>query len=444
MNYLPITTAEREEMLARIGVRSIDDLFADVPASVRLADGLDLSCGLEEMQVAARLEELARQNRSAQDMVCFAGGGIYDHYQPALIDNILQRPEFFTAYTPYQPEVSQGTLQAIYEFQTGICELTGFEVANASMYDGATALVEAALMALRLKRGRSKVLVAGTIHPEKIETLKTYAQARVLSPEVIGAGERLCDFEQLLASLDDQVAAVLLPYPNYYGVIEDIAAVIEAAHEAGALAVLDCNPLLLSLLKSPAELGADIATGDAQCLGNPLNYGGPGLGFFACKEAVMRQMPGRLVGKTTDVAGHGAYVLTLATREQHIRREKATSNICSNHALCALAAGAYLAATGPEGLRSIALSACAKAHRLHDALRATGGFADATPGLPYGYEFCLDWTGSKPFDRVYQGLIEAGILPGIRLGATGLLVAVTEKRSDEELEAYVREVRRYV
>ncbi|MCL2332169.1 MAG: aminomethyl-transferring glycine dehydrogenase subunit GcvPA [Actinomycetia bacterium] len=441
MNYLPITAAEREQMLSRVGATTIDELFCDVPKTARLRGGLDLDPGCEELVLSAHLTKLARANRNTcEDLVCFAGGGIYDHYQPAFIDNILQRPEFFTAYTPYQPEVSQGTLQAIYEFQTGVCELCGLQVANASMYDGATALVEAALMACRVTRRSTKVLVAGSLHPEKIETLRTYAQSGVFGLEVISEGAYCCDAEALRAALDDQVAAVLLPYPNYYGVIEDIAPLIEAAHEMGALAVVDCNPLLLSVVKSPGELGADIATGEAQCLGNAMSFGGPGLGIFACKEAVMRQIPGRLVGKTTDACGHAAYVLTLATREQHIRREKATSNICSNHALNALAAGAYLAATGPQGLRDIALASCAKAHRLHDALLATGRFSDPQPEARYGYEFLLEWKGAEALDCVCDALIDAGILPGIRVGDAGLLIAVTEKRSDEELEAFVREV----
>ncbi|MCL2654285.1 MAG: aminomethyl-transferring glycine dehydrogenase subunit GcvPA [Coriobacteriia bacterium] len=444
MNYIPITTDEREEMLARIGVATIEDLFCDVPAEARLNGGLDIEAGLEEMQVAARLDALARANRSAADLVCFAGGGSYDHYQPAFIDNILQRPEFFTAYTPYQPEVSQGTLQAIYEFQTGICELSGLGVANASMYDGASALAEAALMACRIKRGRSRVLVAGSIGPEKIETLRTYAQAGAFTAEVISEDAYTCNSDLVRDALRDDVAALCLPYPNYYGIVEDIAPLIAAAQEAGALVILDCNPLLLSVLKSPGDLDADIATGEAQCLGNALSFGGPGLGFFACTEALMRQIPGRLVGKTVDISGHDAYVLTLATREQHIRREKATSNICSNHALNALAAGAYLAAAGPEGLAQIALAACAKARRLHDALIATGRFRDPCPGAVFGYEFVLEWCGPGPLEQAYDALIKAGILPGIRTGVAGLLIAVTEKRSDQEIDAFVREVSSYV
>ena len=443
MNFLPITETERELMLERVGVSKIDDLFSDVPSDARLDGGLELDAGLEEMQVARLLEELSRANKSAADLVCFAGGGIYDHYQPALIDNLLQRPEFFTAYTPYQPEVSQGTLQAIYEFQTGICELTGLDVSNAGMYDGATALVEAAFMAHRVSRTRSRVLVAGSIHPEKIETLRTYAQAGTIQIEIISEGQISCDSAALSAALDDDVAAVLLPYPNYYGIIEDVAPLVEKIHAVGALVVFDCNPLLLSVLKSPGDLGADIAVGDAQCLGNAMNFGGPGLGFFACREKIMRQIPGRLVGKTTDVEGHDAYVLTLATREQHIRREKATSNICSNHALNALAAGAYLAATDPEGLSSIALSACGKAHRLHDALVGTGLFEDPCPGAVFGYEFMLDYCGPGQLSQLYDDLLDAGILPGIRVGEKGLLIAATEKRTDREIDLFVEEVSRH-
>ncbi|MCL2881361.1 MAG: aminomethyl-transferring glycine dehydrogenase subunit GcvPA [Coriobacteriia bacterium] len=441
MDFLPITETERELMLQRIGIADVNDLFSDIPRDTRLENRLDLDAGLEEMQVSKRLEELARANSNAADLVCFAGGGIYDHYQPALIDNILQRPEFFTAYTPYQPEVSQGTLQAIYEFQTGICELCGLPVANAGMYDGATALAEAAFMARRVSRTRSRVLVAGSIHPEKIETLRTYARAGTLEVEVISEGQRSCNNTELCTALGDDVAAVLLPYPNYYGMIEDVAPLIEAAHEVGALAVLDCNPLLLSVLKPPGDLGADIAVGEAQCLGNAMNFGGPGLGFFACTEKIMRQIPGRLVGKTTDIDGHDAYVLTLATREQHIRREKATSNICSNHALNALAAGAYLAATGPKGLASLALSACGKAHHLHDELIRTGSFEDPCPKANFGYEFILDYCGTGHLDALYDALIDAGILPGICVGEKSLLVAVTEKRTDPEIESFVGEVR---
>ncbi|MCL2324077.1 MAG: aminomethyl-transferring glycine dehydrogenase subunit GcvPA [Actinomycetia bacterium] len=431
MNYIPVTADERERMLERIGVSAVDELFSDIPKSARLSHALAIGAGHEELEVQTLLARIAANNRCSDDLICFAGGGIYDRYLPALVDNILQRPEFFTAYTPYQPEVSQGTLQAIFEFQTGICELTGLDVANASMYDGATALVEAALMACRVTKNRSRVLAVAGLHPEKIETIQTYSAAGNFSFETAA---------EIGPLLDETVAAVLIPYPDYHGIIADVSPLIEAAHQVGALAVLDCDPVLLSLLKSPAELGADIATGEAQSLGNPMSLGGPGLGMFACSEKVMRQIPGRLVGKTVDSQGNDAYVLTLATREQHIRREKATSNICSNHALNALAAGVYMAALGPEGLREVALSSCAKAHRLHDELIGTGLFRDRYPQARYGYEFIVDWSGSESFDAVYHDLLEAGILPGIRVGERGLLIAVTEKRSEAELGRFLEEV----
>ncbi len=442
MNYIPLTDAERTAMCAEVGVARCEDLFVDVPHEALLTQPLPIEPGREEMDVSALMHTLAHKNRSTEDLVCFAGGGFYDHYRPAFIDSLMQRPEFFTAYTPYQPEVSQGTLQATFEFQTGICALTGLDVANASMYDGATALVEAALMACRVNKKRQTVLVAGTLAPEKIETLQTYAASGTFMPVVIEESCHQLVFEDFSAQLDENCAAVLLPYPNYYGIIEDIAPFIAAAHEAGALVVLDCNPILLSILKSPADLGADIAVGEGQSLGNALSFGGPGLGFFACTSKAIRQMPGRLVGRTTDAQGKTGYVLTLATREQHIRREKATSNICSNHALNALIAGAYLAGVGPAGLRSIAKSCISKAHYLADALGKTGAFEPISTA-PFGYEFALRWTGAGSLENCCAHLVEAGILPGIPLGDNELLIAVTEQRSKSEMDLMVREVSCY-
>ena len=449
MNYVSVTDAQRSEMLARVGVSSVDDLFDDIPDTVLLKSAPEVEGGMSEIDLTVRLRELAAANTAAHQYVSFAGAGCYDHYIPAFIDHLLRRPEFFTAYTPYQPEVSQGTLQAIYEYQTGICELTGLDVANASMYDGATALVEAAFMAVRLSRGkRTKVLVSQAIHPEKIETMMTYAESGLIEPIIIPLADDLVTdvaaFSTLLEEHGPDTGAVLLPYPNYYGIVEDIAPLIAAAREAGASVVLDTHPLMLGILKSPAALGAQIAVGEGQPLANPMSFGGPGLGYFACCQKCVRQMPGRLVGKTIDVDGKTGYVLTLATREQHIRREKATSNICSNHALNALAAGMYLAAAGTEGLREIALDCVSKAHYLHDALLSTGLFEQAGPSTaPFGYEFALRYLGEKDLSLWHDELLEAGYLAGVLLDDKLVLFAATEKRTRAEIDAFVEEVRRH-
>jgi glycine dehydrogenase subunit 1 len=449
MHYIPVSATEREKMLTRVGVTTTAELFADVPRAAMLDRELALREGLSEIDLAAALATLASENRDATQYVCFAGGGIYDHYRPAFIDHLLLRPEFFTAYTPYQPEVSQGTLQAIYEYQTGMCELTGLDVANASMYDGATALVEAAFMALRLSRKRRKVLVSETLHPEKLETLAPYAASGLFELCLVPADGHVTDAAAYNSLLDETVAAVLLPYPNYYGIIEDCVPLIETAHAAGALVVLDTNPLLLSLLRRPGELGADIAVGEGQALGNAMSFGGPGLGYFACRQSCVRQMPGRLVGRTVDVDGADGYVLTLATREQHIRRERATSNICSNHALNALAAGMYLAAAGTDGLRAIAADCCAKARYLHDRLLDSGLFVrygeTPEPGSgppPFGYEFALRYTGRTSVQDLHDSLFACGWLAGIPLpDKAGLLFAVTERRTVAEIDNFVKEVR---
>jgi glycine dehydrogenase subunit 1 len=389
--------------------------------------------------------------------VSFAGAGCYDHYIPSVVDHVVRRPEFFTAYTPYQPEVSQGTLQAIYEFQSMICALTGMDVANASMYDGATAFVEAAMMACRVTR-RHTVVCADTVHPEWRATLDTYTAAgmvRVLyAPRDVDSGRVAVQgpggVADLLAAGD--VAAVLVQSPGYSGHLEDLAALAGAAHDAGALLVVGSNPILLGILEPPSAFGADIVVGEGQPLGNPQSFGGPGLGFFACRTGHVRQMPGRLVGRTVDADGSPAFVLTLATREQHIRREKATSNICSNHALNALAAGVYLAAVGRSGLEGIARSCVAKAHYMHGRLLATGRFA-AVGTAPFGYEFTLTYDGDVA--AMQAAMLERGYLAGVSMSvlephASGqeshrsvsndVIFAVTERRTREQIDAFVREV----
>ncbi|MDR1412457.1 MAG: aminomethyl-transferring glycine dehydrogenase subunit GcvPA [Actinomycetes bacterium] len=452
MDYTAISPAERAAMLARVGLDRVDDLFVDVPPEALLAEPLPIEGNWSEIDLSAAMDALAQQNTSARDYVCFAGGGIYDHYRPAFIDHVLRRSEFFTAYTPYQPEVSQGTLQAIWEYQTGISELTGLPVANASMYDGATALVEAAFMALRVRRRRRRVLASATLGEEKLATLRTYGAAGQMELEIIAADRHLTDADALVDALaateggESDIAAVLLPYPNYCGIIEDVKPLIDAAHAVGALAVLDTTPILLGLLKRPGNLGADVAVGEGQPLGNAMSFGGPGLGYFACSEQCLRQMPGRLVGRTVDVDGQVGYVLTLATREQHIRREKATSNICSNHALNALTAGLYLAGVGTEGLRGIAADCCAKARYLRDGLLATDLFTEY-PGLeqlPFGYEFALKYAGPATVGQLRARLFDQGWLAGIELpddvDGAGLLLAVTERRTVAEIDDFISAV----
>jgi glycine dehydrogenase subunit 1 len=429
-------------MLAAVGVETIDELFGSIPAPVRLGRPLDLPAGLGELDVVRRLGSLAGRNTAATGIVCLAGAGCYDHYIPSVVDHILRRPEFFTAYTPYQPEVSQGTLQNIYEFQSMICELTGMDVANASMYDGATAFVEAALMAARITK-RSKIVVAGSAHPEWRVVLDTYASSGAIEVVTCPVNEGVTGPGSLASLVDDRTAAVLVSSPNFLGHLEDLAALGDVAHAAGALFVVSVNPALSGVLEPPSVYGADIVVGEGQPLGNAMSFGGPGLGFFACKSAFLRQLPGRIVGRTVDVDGRGAFVLTMQTREQHIRRERATSNICSNHALNALAAAVYLSAVGAEGLAEVGKSCIAKAHYLRDALVASGAF-EAVWSAPFGHEFALRYTGDVA--AMQDTMLERGYLAGVDLGAVDpgldglVLFAVTEKRTRQELDDFVREV----
>ncbi len=442
MRFIPVTCEDQADMLARVGVGSVDDLFADVPEDARLARPLALPEPMGEVELSAHLMSLAKANTDASDVVSFLGGGCYDHYVPAVVDSVISKPAFFTAYTPYQPEVSQGTLQAIYEYQSMICQLTGMEVANASMYDGATAFAEAALMACRVTK-RQRVLVSQTVHPEWRQTLATYVEAGTVSVTEVAGADGLADAEALAAELADDVAAVMVESPTFYGTLDDLGALGELAHDAGALLVVGTNPILLGVMEPPASYGADIVVAEGQPLGSPMSYGGPGLGVFACRQAHLRQMPGRVAGRTTDVDGKTGFVLTFSTREQHIRREKATSNICSNHALNALAAGVYLSAVGREGLRGIAEACIAKAHYLEAALVGTGRF-ERVFAAPFGYEFALRYRGDVA--EMQRTLVTRGFFAGLDLSAfspddAGLvLFAVTEKRTRAELDRFVGEV----
>ncbi|MDO8881131.1 MAG: aminomethyl-transferring glycine dehydrogenase subunit GcvPA [Coriobacteriia bacterium] len=442
MRFIPVTCEEQAEMLRVVGADTVDDLFVDVPAAARLGRPLALPDPLGEVELAAHLEDLASADSHAGSVVSLLGGGCYDHYVPAIVDAVVSKPAFFTAYTPYQPEVSQGTLQAVYEYQSMICALTGMDVANASMYDGASAFAEAALMAARVTR-RHQVVVSAAVHPEWRETLATYVGAGVLDILTCPMSDGVTDAAALRDLVDDRTAAVLAASPTFYGALDDLEALAGIAHDAGALLVAGTNPILLGVLEPPAAYGADIVVGEGQPLGNPQSFGGPGLGIFACRQEHLRQMPGRVAGRTTDVDGRTGFVLTFSTREQHIRREKATSNICSNHALNALAAGVYLSAVGREGLAGIGRACVAKAHYLESRLVETGRF-ERVFSAPFAHEFALRYTGDV---AVMQArLLERGFFAGLDLGrfraedVGRVLFAVTEKRTRAQLDRFVAEV----
>jgi glycine dehydrogenase subunit 1 len=427
-------------MLAAVGASSIDELFVDIPEEVRLRGGLDLPAALSEAELVSTLEALAERNTPATRSVSFLGAGAYDHYVPAVVDAITGRSEFYTAYTPYQPERSQGVLQAIFEYQTAVCELTGLEVSNASLYDGATALAEAAFMAYAETR-RSKIVVSGTLHPEYRQVLRTETHGLGLEiVEVARDGGGLNDPAALRAVVDGQTAAVALQQPNLFGGLEDMATAARVAHDAGALFVAVVDPLSLGVLRAPGEYGADIAVGEGQSMGNYLNFGGPYLGFMAAREKLLRRMPGRIVGETLDVEGKRGFVLTLQTREQHIRRERATSNICSNQALNALAALVYLSWLGREGLPELGELCARKADYLRARLLELPGVEAFTAG-PVWREFAV--TLPLPASQAIEALVSEGFLAGVSAGRWWpeldrvLLVAVTERRTRAEMDAFV-------
>ena len=441
MRYIPHTTGDVTQMLERIGVATLEDLFVEVPESVRLKRPLDIQEPASETELLRELKTLALGNATPETHKSFLGGGAYHHFIPTVIDLLISRSEFYTAYTPYQPEISQGTLQAVFEFQTLICQLTGMDAANASMYDGASACAEAVLMAMRLTR-RKKVLLSKALNPRYRGVVATYC--RYLNMELVEvavAADGRTDLEDLAAKLDDSTAVVVAGYPNYFGVIEDVAVLAEKSHEHGAkLVTAVAEPIALGLLKSPGELGADIVAGDAQSFGLPLAFGGPYVGFFAVLQKDVRGMPGRLVGETTDLEGQRGFVLTLATREQHIRREKATSNICSNQGLCALMATIFMSLLGKQGLREMAEQNLAKAAYARKQLSGIKGFSLVFDGPAFN-EFVV--RSEAPVAEVLLRLEEAGILGGIPLGedypemADCFLVCVTEQNQREEIDALV-------
>jgi len=439
MRYIPNTDANCRQMLDAIGVRSVDDLFDDIPAAVRLKRPLRVPPALSEADLTTHLRALAARNADTDRYSSFLGAGCYDHFSPAIIGHLISRGEFLTAYTPYQPEISQGTLQAIYEYQTLICQLTGMEVSNASMYEGASATAEAILMAYRLT-GRDQVVLARSLHPEYRQVTRTYAQQINLTFGEAGyTPGGTVDVKQAKALLNNRVACLVVQNPNFFGGIEDLAELAEAAHAVGALLVVAvAEPISLGLLKPPGECGADIVAGEGQGLGVPMSFGGPFLGFFAAQEKYVRQMPGRLVGATEDRDGRAGYVLTLATREQHIRREKATSNICTSEALVALIATIYMETLGKNGMREVALQNLNKAAHAKERLAKVKGCAIRFSGPTFN-EFVVQ-VKRKPAG-VLKDLLKRQIIGGFDLSrfypelSDCLLVCVTEQNSRDEIEA---------
>ena len=433
MAYIPNTSDETRDMLKQLGLADMEALYADIPQAVRLKKRLDVGEGFSELELVRELSAAASRNK-IYDTV-FMGAGAYRHFIPAAVENIASRNEFVTAYTPYQAEMSQGILQSIFEFQTMICELTGMDVSNASVYDGASAAGEACLMTR--DRKRSKVLISSCAHPQVIETIRTYAVPAGMACEVVAAKDGTTDAADLENKLDETVAGVYLASPNYFGLIENTAQMAELVHGAGAKLVLGVNPIAAGILKTAAELGADIAVGEGQPLGLPLAFGGPYLGFMACTKANMRKMPGRIVGETVDHDGNRAFVLTLQAREQHIRREKAGSNICSNQAWCALRSAVYMSVMGKEGLRDVAEQCYANAHYLRDELQKLG-FSPV-----YGGEFFHEFVMQSPVSpvKLQKALDEKGILGGLDLGGGKMLWCATELTGQREIDTLVGAVK---
>jgi len=424
--YIPVNETEKALMLQEIGLKTVDELFAQIPDEIKIKR-LDLPKGMSELEVSRYITSLADKNKRFKTI--FRGAGAYNHYIPSIVRSITSKEEFLTAYTPYQAEISQGVLQSIFEFQTMICELTGMDASNASVYDGASAAAEA--VAMCVERKRTRMLVSATVNPMTLRTMQTYCHGSGAQIEIIPSKNGVTDIEALNSMLDDTAAGVLIQSPNYYGIIEDAAAIGEAAHAKGAKFVMSVNPISLGILKTPAEYGADIAVGEGQPLGMPLSFGGPYLGFMASTAAMQRKLPGRIVGETTDVDGKRAFVLTLQAREQHIRREKASSNICSNQALCAMTAAVYMAAMGPDGLRQVAGQCLSKAHYAAERISAVKGYS-----LRYKGEFFNEFVTECPTspETILAKLEQEGVLGGYPVENNGILWCVTEMNTKEEID----------
>lgn len=434
-SYVPSTLQERQEMLESIGLSSIDQLFSHIPDELKLKGELNLPSGMSELEVSSAMKKIAAKNVVFGSI--FRGAGAYDHYIPSIVKSVTGKEEFLTAYTPYQAEISQGVLQSIFEYQTMICELTGMDVSNASVYDGATAAAEAVNMCC--ERSRKVVFCSAAAHPDTIAVVKTYCWAAGHELVLLPVKDGKTDLDAMASQLDKKTSACLyLQSPNFFGQLEKMEKAAEMIHSVGAKLIAGCNPIALGLLKIPAEQGADIAVGEGQPLGMPLSFGGPYLGFMAATQAMMRKLPGRIVGETVDVDGKRAFVLTLQAREQHIRREKASSNICSNQALCALTASVYLATVGPDGLKQAASLCYQKAHYLAQQLCSIPGVSLRYSGT-FFHEFVTD---QKDSDKLLSALEQQGILGGYPLADGGILWCATEKNTKEEMDRVVEIIRK--
>lgn len=434
-SYVPSTLQERQEMLESIGLSSIDQLFSHIPDELKLKGELNLPSGMSELEVSSAMKKIAAKNVVFGSI--FRGAGAYDHYIPSIVKSVTGKEEFLTAYTPYQAEISQGVLQSIFEYQTMICELTGMDVSNASVYDGATAAAEAVNMCC--ERSRKVVFCSAAAHPDTIAVVKTYCWAAGHELVLLPVKDGKTDLDAMASQLDKKTSACLyLQSPNFFGQLEEMEKAAEMIHSVGAKLIAGCNPIALGLLKTPAEQGADIAVGEGQPLGMPLSFGGPYLGFMAATQAMMRKLPGRIVGETVDVDGKRAFVLTLQAREPHIRREKASSNICSNQALCALTASVYLATVGPDGLKQAASLCYQKAHYLAQQLCSIPGVSLRYSGT-FFHEFVTD---QKDSDKLLSALEQQGILGGYPLADGGILWCATEKNTKEEMDRVVEIIRK--
>jgi glycine dehydrogenase subunit 1 len=439
MAYTPHTPEDISEMLAAIGAGAVEELFDVVPEPLRLKRPLKVPAAMSELELTRHASELAAVNQSAGTEPCFMGGGFYDHFIPAVVDQLAGRGEFYTAYTPYQAEASQGTLQAIFEFQTLLAQLTGMDVANASLYEAATAVVEACFLAMTHTGRLGRIVTSDALNPEFRQTLSTYLEN--LEPElvVVPTVDQRTSVDDFEAAITDDTAAIVIQHPNFFGTLEDLGALIEAAHARGALAIVCVDAVSLGLLKNPGAYGADIVVGEGQPLGNIMSFGGPSLGLFACRAEYVRKMPGRLVGETLDRKGRRCFTLTLQTREQHIRRDKATSNICTNQGLMALRAAIHLATIGPAGFRSVAETSARQAHKAAARLAAVPGVEGVISG-PFFREFVVRFRKGKTAAEVAATCRKLGVLAGIPLSRYyddrpgDLLVAVTEKRTEAEIE----------
>ncbi|MGM0791740.1 MAG: aminomethyl-transferring glycine dehydrogenase subunit GcvPA [Bacillota bacterium] len=442
--YLPMTETDKKEMLEKIGASSIDELFSDIPEAVRFKGEYNIKPAKPETALLKELTRLAGKNADLRSNSSFLGAGVYDHYMPVIVDHVISRSEFYTAYTPYQPEISQGELQAIFEFQTMICELTGMDVANSSMYDGGTALAEAAMLSAGQTR-RKKILISEAVHPESKDVVRSYAKGQYIEVVEIPHSDGITDMDALKEQMDSDTAAVIVQYPNFFGRIEPLKELEEVIHAHKSMFVVSSNPLSLGALTPPGKFGADIVAGDAQPFGIPTAFGGPHCGYFAVTSKLMRKVPGRLVGQTVDEEGRRGFVLTLQAREQHIRRDKATSNICSNQALNALAASVAMTALGKKGVRDIAVQNMQKARYARDQFKKAG-FELAFEG-PIFNEFVVKL--NAPVKEINKSLLDKEIIGGYDLGRSypslknHMLVAVTELRTKEEIDTFVKELGDY-